>query len=330
MLAHLKGIFSREAIAKSLTVLPALETTIMDLCFKDRPTHPLSLIGLSDLVQVVQTVPVVHRDGQPVALQTESGTGQFISPMPIKVKVNVSASELNDLRVLMGNAEAIGAWRTRKVDQIRRAVRDTTEAMCAVTLSTGKLSWPVDVGGGRHETYEVDYGAPLTFDLAEKLTAASTLADVFALLRGMEQTIKQAGTGGNVVFLAGADVTAMLLRIAEAHTSTVQGSPYTLKLEQGQMQVGSYVIRFMDETYPAPLDGAWMPKLAPKSLLAFSANAQGTVWYCAIDSISANNAAVPLHILPVARDDDSGITLLGQAKPLPARASRATCLCTAV
>ena len=40
-------------------------------------------------------------------------------------------------------------------------------------------------------------------------------------------------------------------------------------------------------------------------------NQPGKVWYCAIDSISANNAATPLHIVPVSRMDDSGIMLIG-------------------
>ena len=52
---------------------------------------------------------------------------------------------------------------------------------------------------------------------------------------------------------------------------------------------------------------------------------EGNVWSCAIDSISADNAATPLHIVPVPRLDDSGIMLIGQAKPLPARPSRACC-----
>lgn len=330
MLANLKGIFSREAIAKSLVALPILETTIMDLYFKNRPAHPMSLIGLADLVDVVQTVPVVRRDSAAVSLQGQSMDMQFIAPMPLKVKVNVSASELNDLRVIMGNAESVNAWRTAKINQIRRAVRDTTEAMCAVTLTTGKLSWPVDVGGGRRENYEVDYGAPLTFTPLAKLNATSKLSAVFNLLRAMEQEIKKAGTGGNVEFLAGADVATMLLDIAEKHTSTAEGKPLSVRLEQGQMQIGGYLIRFMDETYPDPVSGQWVPKLGAKTLQAVSVNAPGNVWYCAVDSISANNAAVPLHIVPVASDDDSGITLIGQAKPLPARASRATCLCTAV
>ena len=45
MLVNLKGIFTPEAVGSSLKVLPAMETTIMDALFKQRPTHPLPLIA---------------------------------------------------------------------------------------------------------------------------------------------------------------------------------------------------------------------------------------------------------------------------------------------
>ena len=287
MLAQLKGLFTPQAIAASMKLLTPLETTIMDTLFKDRPTHPLPLIGVSELVSVVQTVPVVRRDGTPVALKGETASMEFIAPLPVKVKIPVTASELNDLRVIFGDQAAVTAWRTRKIDQIRRTVRDTTEAMCAVVASTGKLTWPVELEGGHQETYEVDYGQLLTYEPAAKLTAGSRLPDVYKLLRD---------------------------------------KPYRVSLEQGRVVVGGYTIRFMDETYPNPQDETeWLPKLNPKVLLAVATNQPGKVWYCAIDSISANNAATPLHIVPVARQDDSGIMLIGQAKPLPARPSRASC-----
>lgn len=327
MLANLKGLFTPEAIAASLNTLDPMTTTIMDTLFKQRPTHPLPLIGVSDLVSVVQTVPVVRRDGTPVSLKGETASMEFIAPLPVKVKIPVTASELNDLRIIFGNQAAVTAWRTRKIDQIRRAVRDTTEGMCAVVAATGKLTWPVELEGGRRETYEVDYGALLSHTPAAKLTAASKLPAIYSLLRDMEKKIKQAGTGGKIEFWAGSDVVSVLLGIVENYTSTVQDKqPYTVKLDEGRILVGNYSIRFMDETYPNPNgDAAWVDKLDKKALLAVAVDSPRSVWYCAIDSISANNAATPLHIVPVARDDDSGIMLIGQAKPLPARASRASC-----
>lgn len=326
MLAQLKGLFTPQAVAESLKTLPPLETTVMDNLFKDRPTHPLTTIGISDLKAVIQTVPVVRRDGTPVSLKGETLSMEFVAPLPIKVQIPVTASELNDLRVLFGNQAAVNAWRTRKVDQIRETVRNTTEAMCAVVMATGKLSWPVEGEGGHREHYEIDYGPLLTYTPSAKLTSASKLPDVYNLLRAMELTVKQAGLGGNVEFWAGSDVFSALLGIAEGYLSTTERKPYTLNLEQGKVLVGGYAIRAMDETYPDPEGGAeWLPKLPAKMLLAVARNQPGKVWYCAIDSISANNAAVPLHIVPVVRPDDSGLMLIGQAKPLPARPSRASC-----
>ena len=113
MLANLKGLFSQQAVAQSLRTLPPLESTIMDSFFKQRPTHPLSMLGITDLKAVVQTVPVVRRDGVPVPLDNESIETQFFAPLPIKVQIPVTAAELNDLRVLLGNQASIEAWRTR-------------------------------------------------------------------------------------------------------------------------------------------------------------------------------------------------------------------------
>ena len=109
MLAQLKGLFTPQAIAASMKLLTPLETTIMDTLFKDRPTHPLPLIGVSELVSVVQTVPVVRRDGTPVALKGETASMEFIAPLPVKVKIPVTASELNDLRVIFGDQAAVTA-----------------------------------------------------------------------------------------------------------------------------------------------------------------------------------------------------------------------------
>ena len=195
MLAQLKGLFTPEAIAASLESLPPLETTVMDNLFKDRPTHPLPLIGISDLKAAVQSVPVVRRDGTPISLRGEGVDMEFVAPLPIKVQIPVTASELNDLRVIFGNKAALTAWRTRKVDQIRQTVRNTVEGMCSVVASTGRLAWPVELEGGRRHVYEIDYGPLLSFEPEAKLTTASRLPDVYRLLRGMELEVRKAGLG---------------------------------------------------------------------------------------------------------------------------------------
>lgn len=330
MLATLRNIFAVSAIVQTMKTMPPLESTIMDRFFKQRPTHPLPMLGLAELRQITRTVPFVRRDGTPVALGGEELEAQFIAPLPVKVKVNVSASELNDLRAMMQSPQAIEAWRRNKIEQIRVTARNTTEGVCSVVLNTGKVSWPVQLEGGRKEAYEVDYGPVHTHRAPAKLSADTRLSAIYALLRDMEKCIKHSGIGGKVEFLAGSDVTAVLLDIADASRTTTEKHPIRLELGEGKVSIGNYVIHFMDETYPSPEGGEWLPKLDAKTLMAVAVEQQGSIYYCAIDSISASNAAVPLHIVPVARDDDSGFTLIGQTKPLPARPSRAVCRCLAV
>lgn len=330
MLATLRNLFAPQAVAQSLKTVPPLESTIMDTYFKNRPSHPLPMLGISDLKAVVQTIPVVRRDGAPVPLQEEEVETQFFAPNPIKAQIPVTASELNDLKVIMGSQGAIDAWKTRKIEQIRQTIHNTTEGMCAGVLATGKLSWPVHLPGGRSGEYGLNYGPQLSVELENKLTATSSLSDVYRLLHQMREKIRMAGLGGKVEFICGLDVAMVFLGMAENYRSTAQDAPLHIRLGNGEAQIGTYHIKFMDESYPSPVSGEWVPKLDAKTLMAIATDVPGTIWYCAIDSISANNAAVPLHIIPVKRDDDTGITLIGQAKPMPARPSRSVCKCVAV
>ena len=312
MLAKLRNIFNPSAVVQTMKTMTPLESTIMDLFFKQRPTHPSPLIGLAELTTVTRTVPLVRRDGTPVSLDGDGYQADFIAPLPVKVKINVSASELNDLQAMMQSPQAVEAWRRNKLDKIRNTARNTTEGVSTVVLNTGKVSWPVQLEGGRTENYEVDYGAIHTYTPPAKITADSNPSAIYRLLRGMELQIKQSGIGGKVEFYAGTDVTAVLIDFADNRRSTTDEKPVRIKLGEGYVEVGNYKIHFMDETYPEPLRGEWLPKIEPKALFAVAVSQPGTVWHCAIDSISANNAATPLHVVPVARDDDSGITLIGQ------------------
>lgn len=288
------------------------------------------MIGITDLKATIQTVPVVRRDGQAIPLVEESIETQFFAPLPIKAQVAVTASELNDLKVIMGSQAALSAWKTRKIEQMRQTVHNTTEGMCATVLTTGKLAWPVQLSGGRPGEYGLDYGEPLVHELETKLTGATRLSDVYRLLEAMKRKIRMAGLGGKVEFICGEDVAAVFIDMAENWKSTAQNAPLTLKLGNGEVSIGSHKIRFMDESYPSPLTGEWVPKLDAKNLMGIAVDVPGTIWYCAIDSISASNAAVPLHIVSVPRQDDTGITLIGQTKPMPARPSRSVCECQVV
>lgn len=330
MLANLKNIFNPAAVAQSLKPMPPLKSTVMDTFFTNRPTHPLPVLGISELTRVVETVPVVRRDGAAIPLAGEAFETQFFAPLPIKVKLSVTASELNDLRVIMNNAQAIEAWRAAKIDQIRRTVRQTTEAMSATMLTTGKVAWPVRLEGGRSETYTIDYGAPLSHTLSSKLTAASKVSVLYELLVDMEEKVQRAGVGGDIAFWCGRDVFKIILDMAQGYLSTADPKPISIKLSAGKVTVGGYAIQVLHESYPDPVSGDWVRKLNPKTLMAVAVDSPGTIWYCALDSVSAGNAALPMHIVPIQAQDDSGYTLIAQSKPVPGRSPKSVCLCTAV
>ena len=326
MLATLRGIFSPQAIVQTLTTMRPMASTFRDTLFPESPTHPLPMLGLADLKDVAQTVPMVRRDGTPVNLGTEEFEAQFIAPLPVKVKVNVTASQLNDLKTILNQPQAVEAWRARQIERMRQAINRTVEAVCSIVATTGQVNWPAQLEGGNLETYLVDYGPVLAYTPDALITPSTPLSVLYNLLREMAERIQEAGAGGRVEYLAGQDVVGVLLDIAEASRTTTEKHPYRLELETDYMKVGAAKIAFMAEKYPSPLNSAqWLPKLNPKTLMAFAVDQPGKVFFCAIDSISANNAAVPLHITPVVRDDDTGITLIANTKPLPVRPSRATC-----
>ncbi len=228
------------------------------------------------------------------------------------------------MNALLQQPQAVEVWRARKLEKMRQTIRNTTEGICSVVLAMGKVDWPIQLEGGNFERYEIDYGQIPAYAPPAKLTESSKLSAIYELLRAMKETIQESGMGGKVEFLAGSDVVGVYLDIANAE-GTTQKHPYRLELETDSVKIGADVIHFMAEKYPPPTGGAWVPKLDPKTLLAVAVDQPGTIYYCAIDSISANNAAVPFHVVPVVKDDDTGITLIGNTKPLPVRPSRAAC-----
>lgn len=324
-LAMLKQIFNPEDILKSFETLQPLKSTVLDTFFKQKVNHPSPFISYSEVEELLHSVPVVRRDGAPVPLKNTDLDVELFAPLPIKPFVNVTAAELNDLRSLMGNQAAIAAWRTRKIDQLRSAVRTTTEGMASTVATSGKISWALELSNGRRSVYEVDFGQIPAATGLTALTKDSKTSDVYSALTELETQINMNGYGGKVTFYAGKKVFLTLVDIVEQRTSHTEQGSVTAKLDAGKVIVGGYEIISLSETYPDP-DKNWVPKLEPKTLLAVAAEIPGYVYYCALDSISANNQALPMHIVPVVNEDDSGIKLIAQSKPVPMRPSKASCI----
>lgn len=323
MLVTLRNVFSPQNVMSSLGLLPDLKTSIIDSFYKQRPTHNSPMIGLDTITDVVGTIPVVGRDSLPVPVANEVHDVQFIAPLPVKPSITVTASELNDMKALLNNTYGLENWRKQKIDKLRKIVRDTTEAMASVQLMTGKVNWPRRLSHSSGNYY-VDFGSPLTYTPAAKLAATSTITDLWNICEAMAEVINQNGIGGNIEFMAGKEAFAMIVRMAESYKSRA-GGHISISLENGKVNVGGHIIHKMTENYPSPADGTWVPKVNPKSLVAVAVEVDGYIWYCAIDSITARNPAVPFYVVPEQMPGDVGIELIGQSKPLPARHPKSVC-----
>lgn len=321
----LKQIFNPEDILKSFETLQPLKSTVMDTLFTQKVNHASPFMSYSEVEELLRSVPVVRRDGAPVPLQNTDLNVEFFAPLPIKPFINVTAADLNDLRSLMGNQAAVNAWRTKKIDQLRKAARITTEGMASVVAATGKISWPLELSNGRTGVYEIDFGQIPAAAGLTPITNTSKTSDIYSALIDMETQINMNGYGGKITFFAGRKVFLTLVDIVENRTTYTNNNSVTAKLDAGKIIIGGYEIYSMTETYPTP-DKQWVSKLDSKTLLAVAADIPGYVYYCALDSISANNQPLPMHIVPVVNEDDSGIKLIAQSKPVPMRPSKASCI----
>ncbi len=325
MKINLQGLFNPEQVAASLDRLPAMKTTMMDTLFPKRPTHPRSSIAIAELSDYSGTIPLVRRSGATYRLKSGDVSAMMFAPKPLKPEIVVDAAEVNDLRDIFGDKAALNAWTDRKVEQLRQAIRDTTEAMCSVVATTGKLTWPSMVEGGSTETFEMDFGQIGSYTASTKWDAQGADAStVYTVLKGMEEELNKVGYGGEVAFMAGPSAFGQLLSIAGAWQSTA-GSPLNVRIDKKTIYVGGYAVMDMSERYKAP-NGTWTNKVGAKQLLAYAADAPGAVTYLALDSISAGLKALPFHVHVQPLEDDSGYRLIGNSKPLPVRSSKSLCL----
>jgi hypothetical protein len=326
----LRGLFTSQSIAETLKALPPLKTTVIDKAFKATATHPLPTIGIAELKHVTGVIPFVRRGSDNIKISPQSSEAMIFAPLPLKPSIEVTAAELNDLQLIFANSVSKSEWISAKVDELRQIIRKTTEALAAGVLTTGKLSWPIKLSGGGMDTFTVDYGAPLTYTPAVAWNATgATLKDIYDTLTDMDNEIQEAGFGGKVEFLCGRDAFGQLINIAQGWAAAASANPISITLKEGSAEIAGYTIHRVSERCESPLSGEFIDKIGANSLIGFVADSSAKVIYCAVDSLSADNRALPFHVFPEEKAD-SVVVLTAQAKPVPARNPKTVCIATVV
>lgn len=327
-MTDLKNIFNQQAVASAFKSLPALKTSIIDKAFPNSKNHPRAVIGVADIQKKTGAIPIVRRGSNPISIDGTGANATFYAPLPIMPSVTISAAELNDLQVLLGDKASRDTWVTDHVDILRKTVRNTTEAIASVVLTTGKYSWVVKTDSGS-ETFEIDFGKPLEYT-GSLLTDTSKISDVFDIVDAMAENIQSNGYGENVRFFAGREVYGRLLTLAENWASSDdKRSPINLSVNGKIINIGGYEVERMTEKYHSPVTNTMVEKVSSKQLVAFADVSEAGIYYCAIDSISNNGKATPFHIY-TEQIGDRAIELQAQSKPVPVRPSKSVCVANIV
>ena len=309
---NIGSLFTKEAIIRRLKSLPILKTPVMDTIFADRPQLALPLVGDDIVRATVNTLPVVRRGAPSIPAIKKSGGIVFYEPLPVRPNAEVTGQDLNNLKIL-GNSSR-EAWAVERTDFLRRAVRKTTEAMCAVSLS-GTLTWPVQLEGGGFDTWNIVFGSPLSVTPDTLWSAGGAkLKDVYMTLQAMEEALQEKGYGGKVEIWAGKTAYNTLFGLAEASATTAK---IRVELTDQGINIGGYLIKRRAEKYRNPETGTMTAIVADKNVKMIALDANHRMPYCALDDLDANLQALPFFVKPIELKDPSGYKLVGESKPFP-------------
>lgn len=323
----LSGLFTREAIVAHLKALPVIKTPVMDSVFTDRPQLPLPLVGVDEITAVTNELPVVKRGAPSISATSESGAINFYEPMPIRPHKMVTGADLNNLKLLTG--EGLQTWAQTRTDYLRRSVRKTTEAMCALTLG-GSLSWPLQRETGGFDPYLIDYGSILSVTVGTAWNNSSAkIKDVFATLVAMHEKLQENGYGSEIEIWAGTDAYNALFALCEGLTSTAKFGIAVKVSDQG-IDIGGYLVKRRAEKYRNPETGAVTATLDAETVRMVAKDAGHKLIYCAVDDLDANLQALPLFVKPVKIADPSGYKLVGESKPFPVVNIKGVCDCDVI
>ncbi|CAN2042517.1 Major capsid protein [Candidatus Magnetomoraceae bacterium gMMP-15] len=321
----IRSLFTPAAIAKHIKKLPPVISPVYDQIYKTRGQHPFPYIGHEEIVESLQTAPVIKRGGSSTPVTTDSTNYSFYEPMPVKPSVLISAKELNDLKVL--GKQSKDAWVRDKIIYLRRIVRRTTEGLCAISLK-GKVQWPLQMNNGSWDTYELDFGTPNSVTPTKMWDASDVkIKDVFTLFQSMKKVLTQTGYGVSLEIWAGESAFAALLAMAEDFKSTVK---MKVEVTAEYIDLAGFRVFLHNEPIQNPQTKAFGPTIPDKEIMMYSKAADFFFKYCAIDNLKANLKALPIFINPVELRDGSGIELIGESKPFPGPRVRAICWATVV
>ena len=324
----LKQLFTREKIAHTIKINPPQPQTVSDLFFpRDRRgTWDSPIVPLGEILTDVGVAPVVYRNGEPVVVTSDEEKVNFIVPLPIYLEANVSAMDLQNLKVW--SPQQRQNWANTKIQNLRDRTNATIEAMCAQAVFNGKIDHALLTAGGNFERYTVTFGdesiQSVSVAAADKWNHADcTLLTVYNLLEELGEKLETKGVSGETEVFAGKNGFTALLGLVNAVLLNPDKVAVPVSVGKKQISVGGHVVKKMTETYTDPETGSVVSKI-PTNEIRMTAKGYTAFKYAGLDDLAANLKALPLFVDVVEEKRPSRLIVTSMTKPLPAVAPKAT------
>ncbi len=318
----LRQFLTPAAIARLIENAPPLKTPIASIVFKNTKQHPLPVIGLDEISEEIQNVPVVRR-GSP-AYPVDTGTRQitYIEPQPIEISRFLSAATLNNWKVL--DSTSIEQAINNENSRLLQIARKTGEALCAQAL-TGSIDYQMKTDIGT-DVYQITFGSTLSYTPEVKWDSTdASISSVLNDLMEMESLIQNKGWGGDIVVLAGKTAFQSVVKIA----NNAKNSPIAVQISDREVNIAGYPIRLINTSYKGK-NGTSVQAVDNKKICMVDVSAPHTRFYLAIDDIDAGLVPLPFFVSSDIKKNPSGIELIGKSKPLPAPVTNAICWATVI
>lgn len=328
MKIDLKQFFTREKVASTIKRNPPKPQTVSDVFFPrdQRGTWDSPIVPLGEIITEVGVAPVVHRNGEPVVVSGDEENVNFIVPLPIYLETDITAVDLQNLKVW--KPEQRQAWADRKIQNLRDRTNATTEVLCAQTVFGGKIDHALQVAGGGFERYTVSFGSNPIQSVAVAANAKwnhddATMLTVYTLFSAMTKQLRRTGFSGKAELFSGTDAFAALLALVNKVLVNPSAISVPVTVGNEEINVGGYVVKQMDESYTDPGTGAVVDKIPPKEI-RMVAKGYTSFHYTGLDDLAADLNAMPLFIDVVEEKRPSRLIITSMTKPLPAANPQAT------
>jgi hypothetical protein len=319
---NLKNHLTPKAVAQVIKDAPPLNLPVRQTVFKASKQHPLPIIGVDEISEVIQNVPVVRRGTPAVPISHGSRSISYIEPQGIDVSDFVSAATLNNWKLL--DSSGLQQVINNKLGTMQRTIQKTNEALCAQAL-TGSINYQMQTDIGL-DTYEISFGTPHSYSPDILWTAETTkIADLFRHLSDLDSEIQDAGWGGDVITLAGKKAYQAIIKLAD--TQAASRSTVKISMNGREINIGGYIVRQVSASYKGSM-GSAVKEIPDTKVCMVDLAAPHTMFYLALDDMEAGLVPMPFFASPEYKKNPSGVEIVGRSKPIPAPVCKAVCWAT--